>query len=290
MKHYESLGCNFLADPSSVSYPDQIRMMKDVGFGAFFSGWDRERLPEIAEAAAKLGMTWQSIHAPFAGRDRLSFLWREGENGDRITAALIECLRDTARFGIPVTVIHPYIAYNDVPPNELGLERFSRIVNEAERLGVTVGFENVDDGTYLKSVMEHFWSSPACGFCFDSGHELCYEDGKDMMALYGEKLCHTHLHDNLGNPVGRDPILRDFDDLHLPPGDGIVDWAGVMDRIDASPYAGPLVCELKRITDPNHAEYRPAYGTMPLEDFYALAHRRLAEVASRTLKKNHGDA
>ena len=54
-KQYAALGCNFIVDPCVIPYPEQLRMMKDAGFGAFFSGWDREQLPLLAETAAKLG-------------------------------------------------------------------------------------------------------------------------------------------------------------------------------------------------------------------------------------------
>ena len=62
-----------------------------------------------------------------------------------------------------------------------------------------------------------------------------------MMALYGEKLCHTHFNDNLGVREVPEPW---HNDLHLTMGDGIVDWNRVMDRIEKVGYRDILMCEL----------------------------------------------
>jgi sugar phosphate isomerase/epimerase len=276
-------GINLLASIDAVPFQDQMKMIRDCGFGAIFTGWHPAKISEWAEEARKHGLLYQSIHAPFSGNFRASSIWKEGEEGNCVIDALIRCATDCADNGIPVMVVHPFLDYSDVPPTALGLDRFARLIDAAERRGVTVGFENVDDGRYLKALMERFWDSPACGFCFDTGHELCYNDGEDMMALYGEKLCHTHLNDNLGNPEGRALMARWRDDLHLPMGDGIADWRGIMDRIDASPYEGPLICELKRSSDPKDRNYHPVYCAMELEAFYAFAYDRLMKVIRREL-------
>lgn len=71
--------------------------------------------------------------------------------------------------------------------------------------------------------MNHFRGNPAVGFCWDSGHELCYNHGRDMLAQYGDRLLGTRLNDNLGvrDDGGQITFL---DDLHLLPFEGIADW------------------------------------------------------------------
>ncbi len=71
------------------------------------------------------------------------------------------------------------------------------------------------------------------GFCYDSGHARL---GYDRLAAYAplfERLVVLHLHDNDG-----------VADLHLPVGDGVVDWAHVAALVAASPYAKPISFEL----------------------------------------------
>ena len=100
-----------------------------------------------------------------------------------------------------------------------------------------------------------------------------------MMALYGEKLVHTHFDDNIG--VTGD-VITWYDDAHLPMGDGIVDWKRVMDSIDACGYTGVITCELS-MKDKPERDLHGAYKNMPVEQFYALALERARRVLDRTL-------
>ena len=281
-KHYIP-GINILGNTDVVSTADQIKMLKDIGFGAFFTGWNPERQGIWAEAAAKHGMIYQSIHSPFAGDYKVSHMWKGGEEGDFVTNGLIRCVKDCATYGIPVMVIHPFIGFKDHTPTQVGLDNYARVIEVADTLGVKLGFENVEGEEYLAALMEKFWDAPSCGFCLDTGHEQCYNGGKNMMALYGEKLCHTHFNDNLGILDPTLPLEKTWmNDLHLTMGDGIVDWKGVMDRIDASPYEGPLNCELTRRNKLGRSDH-DKYAAMSLEEFYAFAYDRVMKVINREL-------
>lgn len=270
-------GINILGDVASTA--SQLPMLKDIGFGAFFTEWYPEFTSEWADAATKCGMIYQSIHSPFSGKYDVSHLWRGGEEGEFVTNSLIECVKDCAKHNIPVMVIHPFIGFRDHTPTEVGLDNYARVIDVANDLGVKLGFENVEGEEYLAAIMKRFWDAPSCGFCLDTGHEQCYNGGKDMMALYGEKLCHTHFNDNLGIILPPEASIDDTwqNDLHLTMGDGIVDWKGVMDRIEASPYDGPLICELSRNNRPNRNDH-DSYAAMSLEEFYKFAFERMQKV------------
>ena len=263
---------------------DHMNMIAQAGWEAIFTGWDRSNLERWANEAARNGLIYQSIHSPFGGDYKVSYMWQNGEEGKLVANHLIECVKDCARFDIPVMVIHPFIGFKDHTPTQVGLDNYKRVVEVANKLGVKLGFENVEGEEYLAALMKEFWNEPCCGFCFDTGHEQCYNGGKDMMALYGEKLCHTHFNDNLGIILPPDaPIeLSSRNDLHLTMGDGIVDWKGVMDRIDASPYEGPLICELSRSNKPGRHDH-DGYAAMTIEEFYAFALDRARKVRDRQL-------
>ena len=154
------------------------------------------------------------------------------------------------------------------------LDNYRRVVEVANKLGVTLGFENVEGEEYLAALMREFWNEPCCGFCLDTGHEQCYNGGKDMLALYGEKLCHTHFNDNLGV---YDPKLTWENDLHLLPYDGIVDFAGVMARIEKTPYRGLINFELTLSSKPGRDDHKK-YRDMGIEAFYATAYERACRI------------
>ena len=282
MSQKHTYGINILGDPAQHSVADQIKMVKDASFDAFFTAWDKDATKDIAKAAEQNGLQYYSIHAPC---HQTPSLWRAGEEGDAALLPLLDCVRDCARFAIPVMVIHPSIGYVVPTDFTVGLTRYGRLLELAERLGVTVGFENLESEACLAAVMQTFGSSPACGFCLDTGHEQCHNHGKDMMALYGDKLCLTHLNDNHGRwAPENEPSLWKHNDMHLPPGDGIVDWKDVIDRIEASPYKGPLMCELKLKTVPGRTDH-DTYRARPLADFYALAAARVKAVSQRKFKQ-----
>ncbi len=255
-----------------------LEMLYEIGWRAFFTLWNPDYTHEWKAAADRLGMIYQSIHAPFK---KAAKMWQEGEEGVAAAEELIACVHDCAENHIPVMVLHPFIGFYETNlPTPVGIENFGRVVKAAEECGVRLGFENLEGEEYLAALMKEFWSSPACGFCLDTGHEQCYNGGKDLLALYGEKLCHTHFNDNFGAP---DPSLTWKNDLHLPMGDGIVDWSRVMDRIDATPYEGVLMCELTLQNMPDRHTH-DAYAAMPAKEFYTLVFERMQGVLNRNLK------
>ena len=255
---------------NGYSTADNFNMIAAAGFEATFVEWNPEKTEEWANAAAKQGLFLQSIHSPFSGDCRVSHLWQEGEAGRAVADKLILCVQDCARYDIPVMVIHPFIGFKDHTPTQVGLDNYARVIEEANKLGVVLGFENVEGEEYLAALMKAYSDAPSLGFCLDTGHELCYNGGKDMLALYGDKLCHTHFNDNLGV---YDPTLTWENDLHLVMGDGIADFENVMARIEKTPYRGAINCELTLKNKPNRHDH-DKYAAMSPEEFYAFAFAR----------------
>ena len=257
---------------------DELEIIKNVGFEGFHYGWvSHERQEQISNKAAQLGLFQQSIHSPFSGDYKVKYLWDGGEKGEFVTNALIRCVEDCARFDIPVMVIHPFIGFKDHTPTQIGLDNYARVIEVANKLGVTLGFENVEGEEYLAAIMKTFWNEPSLGFCLDTGHEMCYNEHRDMLALYGEKLCHTHFNDNLG--VRGDEITF-YDDLHTLPTDGIADWHNIMERIEKTGYDGFLMSELTRTNQPGRDGVELRYGDLTTEEFHALAMEKIQKAIS----------
>ena len=191
---------------------------------------------------------------------------------------LLQCVRDTATANVPIVVMHTYIGFepND-GPNAVGIENYRRVVEEAARLGVKVAFENTEGDEYLAALMEAFAEYDNVGFCWDTGHELCYNRSQDMMALYGDRLIATHLNDNLGISAF-DGHTFWTDDLHLLPFDGITDWASVAARLDAYGYTGELTLELTRASKPKRHD-NDKYKNMSVEEYLAECYARACRIA-----------
>ncbi len=207
--------------------------------------------------------------------------------GEHAVKELNECLEVCAEVGSPIMISHVYIGFDkDEKPTELGLKRFEKVVNTAEKLNVKIAFENTEGEEFLSAVMEHFKGNRSVGFCWDSGHENCYNFGKNMLALYGDRLFCTHLNDNLG--------VSDFgghifwtDDLHLLPFDGIRDWAEAAQRLNSVGYDGILTFELNRMGKPGRHD-NDKYMNMSPEQYVAEASNRACRFADlkRTFSHN----
>ena len=272
------LGISVLGGQGGLSVPEHIKLIKETGWDAFFTSWDPNHTEEWANAGAQNGLIYTSIHAPFSYEYRI---WNGGESGEAETQRMIDCIEDCAKFDIPVMVLHTINGFSEKTPEgptQVGLDSYARIIEAGNRCGVKLAFENTEREEFLAAVMKAFWNEPCLGFCFDSGHECCYRNS-DMLSLYGEKLCHTHLDDNFG--VTGD-IITWYDDSHLPLGDGIVDFGHVMDRIEASGYTGVLTCELTTKNKPQRNTHGK-YTAMAVEEFYALALDRARKMRDRKL-------
>ncbi len=262
-----------------LSTAEQIKLFHKTGFEGFFTEWKSGTpVEEYAALAKELGMIYQSIHAPFNKSDDM---W----HGDDALAEiaineLIECVNVCAKNGVEIMIAHTYIGFDDNRlPNEKGLERYGRVVKEAEKLGVKIAFENTEGEEYLAALMEYFKDNKNVGFCWDSGHEMCYNRSQDLLALYGDRLIATHLNDNLG--------IKDFggrifwhDDLHLLPFDGIADWDNIAERLDRCGFDGIMTFELNLNSKPDRHE-NDEYRRMPIEEYVAEAYKRACRVAAK---------
>ena len=259
------LGIHLFGDADKHPLPEQVAMIARAGFDGLTMKWDPDRTDEVAEAAARHSLYFQSLHAPFG---QVRAMWDEGEAGEAMQARLLACLDDCAAHGIPVMVIHAFIGFG-MPyiPTQIGLDRFGHVIEYAAKKGVRLAFENVEGEEYLDAIMATYGHLDHVGFCLDTGHKMCYNHNRDFLSQYGHKLFHTHLNDNLGQ---KHFPMSPRDDLHLTMGDGAIDWPTVMADIRRTGYRDMLVCELSMANKPEGHEL-DRYAAMSLEEFYTYA-------------------
>lgn len=269
--------CINLIKGLNIDPVEQLRLIKNVGFDGCFAEWQEpDQLDILAEEAEKLGLLFQSIHAPFR---KARYMWLEGADGDDALQELLSCLADTRRLNVPIMVVHPYIGFNIEPPTEIGIQRFGTLIEAAGAANVKIAFENVEGEEHLKLLFQRFAHLSYVGFCWDSGHEMCYNHSQDMLALYGNKLIATHLNDNLGIS-SFDGIITPTDDLHLLPFDGIADWDHIATRLDRWGFDGPLTFELSVSSKKNRHD-NDIYAQMLPEQYLCLAYARACRVAAK---------
>lgn len=280
---YKQKLCLALSKGYGISYEEQIKLFKSTGFeGTAIDLSDRKAdAYKIAATVKEEDMFISYLHAPFNKSDDM---WMDGEIGDIALAELLDCVETCSRLEIPAMVAHTFIGFDsDNIPTQIGIERYGALAVRANELGVKLALENTEGEEYLAALMKELSSIPSVSFCWDTGHELCYNYGKDLIALYGDKLSVTHINDNLG--------IRDYDgkityidDLHLLPFDGITDWKSVAKRIVSCGFDGPLSFELSINSKPGRHE-NDKYAAMPIESFVAEAYIRACKVADLVIKE-----
>lgn len=258
------------------SKTEQVKLIKNAGFDAVFAEWcGKGSLDEIAEEIKNQDLIFQSIHAPF---QKSHLMWGEDEEqGNLALDELLDCLDDCARFGVPIMVVHAFIGFEDHNPTAIGIKRFEKVVNSAEEKGVKIAFENTEGEEYLEALMSAFKGNKNVGFCLDTGHEMCYNRHRDMLASYGDRLIATHLNDNLGISRADGEIFW-TDDLHLLPFDGIADWDDIAARLDNCGFSDMLTFELTVKSKPDRHE-NDKYAEMGTKRYLAEAYSRACRVA-----------
>ena len=261
---------------------DVVKMVKRIGFDAISPVWKTNGdLFEIVQAAKESGLCIQSLHAPFG---KAADMW----SGNAALyapakAELLSALDACVQFNIPVLVVHTWIGFDYIfDAMSLDYKNFDEIVSYAEKYSIKIAFENTEGEEYLFSLMEHFKNNDTVGFCWDSGHEMCYNHSQDLLAKYGDRLIMTHINDNLG--ISRfDGKTFWTDDLHLLPFDGIADWDYNIERLKKSQHMDILNFELNIDSKPERHE-NDVYGQMPLEQYFTEAYKRACKIAYKYSK------
>lgn len=266
----------------AIPTPEVVKLLARTGFDAISPAWKKGiDLTDTVEAARNCGLAIQSLHGPFHGA---AALWSDDEAVSApAIAELLEALEDCRKFEIPLMVMHTWIgfAYSQTP-NEAGLRNYGIIVDKAREYGIRIAFENTEGEEFLFALMEHFKDNDNVGFCWDSGHEMCYSYGKDLLSVLGDRLIMTHLNDNLG--VSRfDGKTYWTDDLHLLPYDGIGDWDTLIRRLRDAKKLEILNLELSITSKPNRHE-NDCYAQMSLEQYFVEVYKRACRIAHRYAK------
>lgn len=216
---------------STLTPEECAKNLAEAGFTHVFSTWGYmdEGIRDLV-AARENGLTVETLHAAYGG---VNEIWADDEKGEARMQFFLECIRAAASESVPIVIMHLSSGLTPPPVSEVGLRRYSRICEEAERLGIAVAFENLRYVSYLREIFQNI-HSPARKFCFDCGHENLYDGGDGVLEEFGMDLVAVHLHDNYG----------EHDD-HLPPFAGMVDWDRLAKRLKANGMPCPITLELK---------------------------------------------
>ena len=279
----QKIGISVENDYYSIPTTDVVRLLKKIGFEAISPSWkSKEVVEEVVNVARECGLEIQSLHAPlgFAGQ-----LWTDDKSLyqpalDAHFASIDACFE----LNIPILVVHVWAGFGYcVDGLVFNFTNYDKIVNYAKEKGVKIAFENTEGEEFLDALLEHYKDDDIVGFCWDSGHEMCYNHSRDLLGDYGDRLLVTHINDNLG--------IRDYngnltwlDDMHLLPYDGVADWDLNVERLKKSKPLEVLNFELNIKSRPDRHE-NDIYAQMPIEQYFTLAYQRACKIAYKYSKR-----
>lgn len=204
-------------------FEERLKAIKNAGFNTVCLDFEQDQRRTEGEwryqieCAVRTGLLIENVHLTGEG---MSDIWVEGINGDAVTERLITELRDLKGLGLDKGVCH--VTWGLAQPHEpdnVGLDRFKRIAEAAEKYGVYLALENSVFPEYLQFIFDNI-KSKYVGFCFDSGHEHAFAKDFGYLDKFGDRLFALHLHDNDG-----------VHDQHLVPFYGSIDWVSKVEEL-----------------------------------------------------------
>lgn len=183
------------------------------------------------------GSDWFMIaHGPREGPPNdLKNLW------DRYLTDLKETVDVSKEMGIKFLTVHLWLDPRFVKPDVVA-EKISflrEIVSYAQKRDLLISLENLSENAAdLKFV---FLQVPSLSLTLDVGHGQLLAKQNTSFGIIEELMSfigHVHVHDNLGGSGVAD-------DLHLPIGDGTIDFSGILTTLTKR-YNGTMTLELEK--------------------------------------------
>jgi sugar phosphate isomerase/epimerase len=159
----------------------------------------------------------------------------------RYCPALRDTVEVAAGLGIGVLTIHLWTDPRFVKSHirEQKREALGDLVAFAAERGVRLCLENLSETA--DDLAENLDAVPGLNLTLDIGHGQLLSETNTAFAIIERLIAHikhVHVHDNRGGKGVRD-------DLHLPIGDGIIDFEGIFEALLLKGYEGTVTLELE---------------------------------------------
>ncbi len=144
---------------------------------------------------------------------------------------------------------------------ERNLQTIRELLPKAKQLGIGLMIENLP-GSFntVRQLWDLLEPVPELGLHLDIGHAnllVDYNTTDELLAAYGKRLRHVHLHDNKGGSA----------DLHLPLGTGTLDVAHYVRSLQSAGYNGTITLEVfspdRHFLDYSLQRLRQLWGRSP---------------------------
>lgn len=185
---------------------EYMHLIKETGFDALFLPLyvnSLEHTKALCDAARETGLEIDELHAPFTN---INYMWYDEPIGEPTLNMLKKSADICAACGVQKMVVHESSGRIGPDMSEKGFARYREFVIYCNERGVKPCFENLRRTNSLARIIERNRDMDI-GYCWDSGHEFCYTPAIDHVALFGDLLACTHIHDNRGVYMCDDHVI-----------------------------------------------------------------------------------
>ncbi len=156
--------------------------------------------------------------------------------------ALVRSVDLMERLGAELLTIHMWMDRRFVAPEfrEVKTAVLRDVCDYALDKGIVLCLENLSESADDLHVVTT--AVPDLMLTLDVGHAQLLSERNtsyEIIPLLGNRIRHVHIHDNLGG-------VGPADDLHLPPGSGIIDLSEILNLLMAHGFQGGATLELER--------------------------------------------
>ena len=208
-----------------------------------------DQLQQEIQAA---GLSFMDAHGPFMGISDLCC--PQGKYSEMLMLRHLACLNIAADFGIKTYTLHSggdfrFPAYSEAQLMDEIRRKLDVLLPEAEKRKIVICLENGMPKLCWPNrllIIKNDYPTPYLGFCYDSGHANVMDHGREIPDSLPRRnyagtgyepewedhalekmlphVVNCHLHDNNG-----------YEDQHLLPGWGNIDWKHTMDLLKKAP-------------------------------------------------------
>lgn len=241
-------------------------------------------IDELAETGKRCGVVFAQSHLPYYD----IFGKNDSDKVKMMEELIRRSIIASSRLGVKWTVTHPGTVYSAGQDMSVSLERnleyYSRHVQTAKEHGIGIALEN--DFEYKSAPYQHIFCANIheqvtlidsfddpehVGACYDFGHaHLVGGFHRQSLTILGKRVKAIHVQDNKG-----------YDDEHLLPFHGNIDWKEAMSALADIGYEGDLTFEIQewgrfypKELKCMMAEYAAKVGNILISYFYEAIEKK----------------
>lgn len=246
--------------PQRMSLKECLQLAKDAGFDGIELNYDldndlspkagRAEFEAIRKMADRIGIAISGLCSflfwpyPLSSNDP-----EKRARGLELAGKMAQAAHDLGvenLLVVPGAVHIPWRTDHEPVPNDIcdrrARDAVSKLLPQAEKLGVSLNIENIFFNGYLMTPMEmasfvDSFQSEHVRVHFDTGNIMMFQFPEHWISVLGKRIKNIHFKEY--TKKGTDFSLETFRPLL----DGTTDWPAVMDALDSTSYRGYLTFE-----------------------------------------------